>query len=364
MVSRRTLLGLLASAAAEAFQQPSFGDTPALKSGGTRCGRYVGVQAEKPQLQDSRFADFVIRNFNMLTPGNEMKWQRLRPNPDVYRFADADWIMNFAMQNHLAVHGHNLCWNVFNPAWFKQVLTKSNARQYLTDHITTVMRRYTGKIDSWDVVNEPVALWLNREDGLYPGPWLDLLGQEYIDIAFHAAASADPTALRILNINDVEQDKPIYVKSRAVTLDLIKALLKRQVPIQAIGLESHLTAAFPASSDARNRFIRELRDLGLEVLITEMDVNDTAIPGDVRTRDTAVAAYYYAYLTEVVSSAVARRIIFWTLSDKGNWLAFEHGADFVRADGQPLRPGLLDDELAPKPAFDSAKRALDGLCRS
>ena len=100
----------------------------------------------------------------------------------------------------ILVSGHNLCWNsqAAAPTWFKSVLNKWNAHRYLTEHITTVMRRsMPGALTTWDVVNEPTVFWSKRPDKLYPGIWLDLLGPTYIDTAFHAAAAANRRALII-----------------------------------------------------------------------------------------------------------------------------------------------------------------------
>ncbi len=340
--------------------------TDSLKALGAACGLKIGVQEEMKPLQDPSFAQSVIANFNLLTPGNELKWARLRPAPDSYNFADADWMVNFAQTNGMLVHGHNLCWNAPNatPAWFASTLTKQNARQYLTDHITTVMTRYKGRIDSWDVVNEAVVPWSKRPDGLYPGIWVDLLGPEYIDIAFHAAAAADPKALRVLNIYDVEQNIPDHDKGRRDNLQLLQQCLQRKVPIQAIGIESHLNASQPLGGDALNQFLTQVRGLGLQVMITELDVNDSLVPGDVLARDAAVAKCYSDYLTSVVPAGKVNQMIFWSATDRGNWLNSMKGPAFQRADGSLHRPGLLDTNLLEKPAYHAVASAISNVCRN
>ena len=180
-------------------------------------------------------------------------------------------------------------------------LTPANAQQILTSHISTVMKRYTGKITSYDVVNEPIATWLGRPDGLYTGPWLTALGPDYIEIAFHAALDADPSALRVLNTAHVEQKGKGDDLARSKTLDLVRDLVKRGVPIQAVGLESHLYGAVNSGTDKnRDAFIAGLRDLGLKILITELDVNDTEISGSAATRDQAIATCYSDYLRSIL----------------------------------------------------------------
>jgi endo-1,4-beta-xylanase len=374
MKRRDLLLGSLGLGASFALSEllraspiSSGGVVGSLKALAARSGLKLGVQAGKASLQVPEFVQFVTENFSLLTPGNELKWPSLRPTAETYNFEVADWMIEFCQSHGLLVHGHNLCWNSpsANPAWFPSVLTRDNARHYLTDHITTVMKRYRGRIESWDIVNEPVVFWSKRPDGLYPGIWLNLIGAEYIDIAFHAAQAADPSSLRVLNCYYVEQDNPDFEKTRELTIALLQQLLKRGVPIQAIGIESHLDASAPIGGSSYIRFIEKVRDMGLQVLITELDVDDSQVPGDKRNRDRVVAQRYYDYLTEVVPAGNTNRVIFWTPSDRWNWLNSTNlPPKFRRADNQPHRPGLLDDALQKKPAFDAVDAALQRLSGS
>jgi endo-1,4-beta-xylanase len=338
-----------------------------LKALAAKSGLKIGVQASKSNLVVPEFVEFVTKNFSLMTPGLELRWPRLRPTPDTYNFDDADWMINFCQTHGLLVHGHNLCSTGpnGNPPWFSSVLTRSNATHYLIDYISTVMTRYRGRIESWDVVNEPIVFWSKRSDGLYPGIWLDLIGPEYIDVAFHAAQAADPNALRVLNCYCVEQDNPDFEKTRLLTISFLQQLLKRKVPIQAIGIESHLDATAPPAGLSYVKFIEEIRSMGLQVLITELDVDDSHVPGDKRNRDNIVAQRYYDYLTEVVPAGRTNRVIFWTPSDRWNWLNSTNlPAKFRRADNQPHRPGLLDDALQNKSAFDAVSAALVRLSGS
>jgi endo-1,4-beta-xylanase len=315
-----------------------------LKAAGASSGCQVGTAAPLVLLQNASIAQFVVRNFNLLTASG-LKWDAVHPQPDSYNFTEADWNINFAEKNGMRVHGHNLCWNSpANPPWFKSVLNQANARQFLTSHITTVMRRYQGRVDSWDVVNEPVVSWSRRSDGLYPGAWLDLLGPEYIDIAFHAAALADPKPLRILNIYDVEQGTPEDELTRTRTTALLKQLVARGVPIQAVGLESHLDASQPLGQTSFLEFIKEIRGLGLEVLITELDVLESRATGISMDWDQAVAKYYGDYIDQMLSAAHPRSVIFWSLQDR--WYR-----------GKRIQ-GLTWDHLKPRLSCQAALMAL------
>jgi endo-1,4-beta-xylanase len=338
-----------------------------LKAYGDACGRLIGAQADKWELQIPELAEFIGSNFSILTPGNQLKWSVVHPAPDKFNFADADWTMNFAKQHGMALHGHNLCWNGYNPGWLKKVLTKSNAEQYLTQHIKTVAGRYAGRINSWDVVNEPVGVGMRRPDGLYPGPWLELLGTEYIDIAFHVTAETDPKALRVLNVHHVEEDIASDDQARKVTLNLIQQLVKRGVPIQAVGLESHILASDPVVGKGRDQFVKQLRDLGLQILITELDVDDTKVQGDIPTRDQAVANTYHDYLMAIIPVADPKQIIIWTVTDQRNWIdgaATTNRSRYGRGDAASHRPGLLDQDLGKKVVFNAFADALKKTCSS
>jgi endo-1,4-beta-xylanase len=314
-----------------------------LKVAGQRRGCQIGVAASKASLQDPDVAQFVARNFNLLTASG-MKWDAIHPGPESYDFAEADWNVSFAESNGMRVHGHNLCWDAGNPAWLKSVLNKSNAEQSLTAHVTTVMKRYQGRVDSWDVVNEPVVSWPGRSDGLYPGIWLDLLGPQYIDVAFHAAALADPKALRIINIHHVEQGTLDDELARSRAIVLLRQLVARGVPLQAVGFESHLDAAQPLGGGSFVEFIKQIRALGLGVLITELDVMENRKQGDSRNWDETVAKYYGDYVTQMLTVAEPRFVIFWSVDDR--W-----------AIGRRVQ-GLTYDHGKPRLNYNAALRAL------
>jgi endo-1,4-beta-xylanase len=362
-MNRREFVALTALAALSTAVPEAQGERLAgpLGSLGSPCGMNIGCQALRNFLQDPAFAHIVTTNFNMLSAGNELKWARVRPRPDAFDFADGDWMISFAEKNHMRFHGHNLCWNVANPAWLPTVLTKENARKYLTDHIHTVAGRYAGRVHSWDVVNEPVDFRGGRPDGLRTGIWLDLLGPEYIDIAFHAAHEADPKALKVLNVYEVETDFKYSTSTRDSTLKLVRNLVQRKVPIQAVALESHLNGTDSMRSASRDKFLAELRELGLEILITEIDIDDTALPADIGVRDELVAKNYSEYLMDVIPAGQVKTVIFWTVRDGDTWL--DASPSNARRDKLPHRPGLWDKTLAPKPAVAAVANALHRVCK-
>ncbi len=324
-------------------QAPS--DRVPLKIAARRLDCQIGIAADRAMLSDPAQARIVAENFNLLTVKG-LKWDALRPTPDTWNFAEADFNIQFAESHGMKVHGHNLCWNapIAYPSWFKTTLNKSNAREVLTSHIQTVVSRYKGRIDSWDVVNEPVVPW-NVPGGLYPGIWLDLLGPEYMDVAFRAAAAADPKALLVLNIHHVEQGSAGDELNRGRALTLLRSLKSRGVPVQAVGIESHLDASLPEAGPALRQFIAGIRALGLQVLITELDVQETRPPGSSSSDwDHGVARVYGEYISDVLAATTPHSFIFWSLLDR-----WENGKKIQ---------GLLQANLSPRLGFGAADRAL------
>jgi endo-1,4-beta-xylanase len=329
-----------------------------LASLGSACNMKVGIQSSTGRFTQSVLGPFLQANFNMITP--PLKWTNIRPRPDEYDFVAADHEFAYSKVHGLAVHGHNLCWNSYNPEWFGSVLTKQNARDHLSGYIKTVVGRYHGQVDSWDVVNEPIALWNKKPDGLRAGPWLELIGPEYIDLAFYETRATDPSCLRTLNLNGCESQSSEGAKVRAASLNLVKALLNRGVPIQAVALESHIDGPWRPGDSAFMDFLRDLRNTGVQVYISELDVNDTAIAGSSDQVEAAVALTYCNYLRDVLSVIPLKRLIFWTSSDRFDWYGTLATTQtrWRRPDGKPHHLGLTDNDFAPNAAYESLRALL------
>jgi endo-1,4-beta-xylanase len=160
---------------------------------------YGGAVAYDHLLQDQSYRAVVLREMNMIVPENELKWDTLRPSPTHYDFTKADYLMRFARLNDKTIRGHCIARHKQLPVWFAAVVNSSNASQILTEHITTVVRRFAGQMHSWDVVNEQVETWDANVDGLRVTPWLTALGYDYMDLAFRTAHAGDPNAILVCN---------------------------------------------------------------------------------------------------------------------------------------------------------------------
>jgi endo-1,4-beta-xylanase len=305
------------------------------------------------------YTQLVLSQANIVVAENAMKWRALRPSPTTFEFSQADRLMRFARVADQRVRGHNLCWHEGLPDWFATTATKENAQQLLVNHIQTVAGRYRGQIHSWDVVNEAVLPKDGRADGLRKTPWLDLLGPGYVELAFQTAAAADPAARLTYNEYDIELDTPEQSDKRACVLMLVRRLKARNVPIHAVGIQSHLRADEPRAGVGLRNFIRELKKLDLEVYVTELDVNTRGVEGGPAVQDEAVAAVYEQYLGLVLSEPNVAAVLTWGITDAHTWLNNSKAEWVVRKDGARQRPLPFDDDLQPTPAFDAVRSAMD-----
>jgi endo-1,4-beta-xylanase len=140
-------------------------------------------------------------------------------------------------------------------------------------------------------------------------------------------------------------------------LKVLDHLLEARVPVHALGVQAHLKAGrFAAGFDAKayRRFLSQVADRGLAILITELDVLDDGLPADPEARDRGVADTFRRYLDAALAEPAVTTLMTFGLSDRYTWLE----EDFPRHDGAPRRPLPFDEKLRPKPTYHVLERAL------
>jgi endo-1,4-beta-xylanase len=303
---------------------------------------------------DAGYAALVREQSNIVVAENAMKWGPMRPTIDTYNFVEADALVAFAEANTMKVRGHNLCWHRQLPGWFETEATTANARDLLTSHIQHVAGRYAGRMHSWDVVNEAILPTDGRADGLRESPWLKLVGDDYIELAFHTARAADPTALLTYNDYGIEGEDAASARKRAAVLILMRRLKARRVPLDAVGIQSHISAGHQYGTGLTG-FMTAIRGMGLQIFLTEMDVNDREWPADDGIRDSVVADTYGSYLDLTLREPAVRVAITWGITDRSTWLNSED----ARRDHLPERCLPFDDKDAPTKAFFAIRNSFD-----
>jgi endo-1,4-beta-xylanase len=306
---------------------------------------------------DPAFIDLVREQAGLVVAENEMKWQVMnRGTPDDDDYGPADTIANFASANHLVLRGHNLLWYHRTPSWYFDLPSRQEQERAVVRHIQELAGHYRGKIHSWDVVNEPIEPKDGRPDGLRTKVFLETLGPEYLDLAYRTAKQADPAARLVVNEYDIELDAPEQEARRVALLHLLEKMKGSGTPVDAVGIQAHLTAVGgpPFSAAKLRRFLAEIAGLGLTIQITELDVTDERAPADIAVRDQLVADTYRRFLDAALDEPAVKMVVTWGLSDRHSWIVRRETYEAKwRTDGVLSRPLPFDAHLEPKPACEA-----------
>lgn len=365
--NRRRIIaaGLAALGSATAIGLPSRGDTAetvALRKLAADNGLLYGTTISAAQITgDPEFIGLVLHQAGLVVAENEMKWQVMnkgaRGDDD---YGPADTIADFALKNGLVLRGHNLLWYMRTPSWFFDLESRQEMERAVVEHIHSLAGRYRGKIHSWDVVNEPIEPKDGRPDGLRAGVFLEMMGPDYLDLAYHTARETDPAARLVVNEYDVELDAPEQEARRTALLNLLERMRRSGTPVDVVGIQAHLSCAGgpPFSAPRLRRFLAEIAGFGLTIQITELDVADGDAPADQTVRDRLVAETYSRFLDAALDEAAVKMVVTWGLSDRHSWIVRRETNEAKwRKDAMLSRPLPFDADLQPKPAFDAIARA-------
>jgi endo-1,4-beta-xylanase len=297
----------------------------------------------------------LMKHFGALVAGNAMKWESLQPKEGQFAWADADRIVEFAGLTGMRVRGHCLVWHNQTPAWVFQDPkdpTKPASRELLLKrmktHIQSVVAHFKGQVEGWDVVNEA----LSDKDGLRSGAegnkWLEILGPGYIEQAFRWAREADPAAILTYNDYNLESDS----RKLGEALKLVAGLKAKGAPVDAIGLQMHVSIAYPPLAQVQDAIAR-IAAIGVKAQVTELDVSvyssDTEPKKDITAELLLAQAQRYKDLFAIFKAAAAKGaldiVVVWGLADDGTWL------DDFPVPGRRNAPLLFDRRLQAKPAF-------------
>jgi len=377
MLSRRHFLAAASAAATAACTTPNksgvisqnslMGDVPSLndiaESSGLRFGNAIafwgdgaGEGGNRPDnpFNDIKYMELVKTHCGIVVPENEFKRYTVQPVPGDYRFERANGIAKFAADNNMGLRGHTLLWNrdTYMPQWVQDLdFNAASAEAHLDTYFGDLISNFNGQVYSWDVVNETI----DTETGkLRETVFTKALGPGVIDTAFRIAKSHAPNAQLVYN--DYMSWEKHSATHRKGVLKLLEDLKKRGTPIDALGIQGHLgtyagdpVTGFADSNDKADwlNFLQEVRAMGLDVTITEFDVNDERLTADVTKRDQIVADYAREYLDMTLDFENVKEILSWGLVDHHSWLQ-----DFwPREDGLDKRGTPFDKNYQPKLLF-------------
>lgn len=325
----------------------------------------AAINPQQASGKDKVGTEVIKKQFNAIVADNCMKSAEIHPEEDRYNFTRADEFVEFGEKNNLVITGHTLIWHSQLSRWFCVDKDGKNVspevlKQRMKEHITTVVKRYKGRIKGWDVVNEAF-----EDNGSYrKTKFYEILGEEYIPLAFQYAHEADPEAE--LYYNDYSMAHP---GRRAAVVKLVQDLKKRGIRIDAIGMQGHIGMDYPKISEFEKSMLA-FAETGVKVMITELDL--TVIPSpDPNVGAEVSASFEYKKemnpypneLPEDVSKAwtarmndffrlflkhqdIITRVTLWGVGDHTSW---RNDWPMVGRTDYPL---LFDRNYQPKPIVD------------
>lgn len=250
---------------------------------------YIGTALSEEQIlgEDEPAIEVVKSHFNSITAENIMKSEVMQPVEGEFDFTLSDKFVEFGEQNDMKIIGHTLIWHSQAPDWFfvdenGDDVSPEVLMQRMRSHILTIVGRYKGRIHGWDVVNEAI-----EDDGSWrKSKFYEILGEDFIRIAFELAHEADPDAELYYNDYSMANEGR---RNRVVSM--VKTLQEQDVKIDGIGMQGHLNLNSPSIEDFE-KSIQEFADLGVKIMITELDLS--VLPS-VRSNDGANVKSTFEY---------------------------------------------------------------------
>lgn len=248
---------------------------------------YIGAAINTIQVdgEDPQAIAIVEKHFNSVVAENCMKMESVQPEEGVFDFADADAFVAFGEKNYMKIIGHTLVWHSQAPKWLfvddeGNDVSRDVLIERLRTHIFTVVERYKGRVHGWDVVNEAIL-----DDGSWrPSKLYQIIGPEFVQMAFEFAHQADPNAE--LYYNDYNVSTPA---KRDGIYNMVKDLIDNGARVDAVGLQGHLSMDTP-TVEAKEEAILKMASLGVQTMITELDI--TVLPWPSRRLSAEVSLNY------------------------------------------------------------------------
>jgi len=321
-----------------------------------------GAAAAEAIDRDIGYRDLYISQARLITTDTALKMGTVASRPGVKRFEPADKLLQFCTTNWIGLRGHCVIWNEWVPQWVRN-MTLAERRLFFDGYIEDVVGRYVGKLQSWDIVNEPFWPGHKAPGGYRLGPWYDAFGTDYVRRAFERAGTVDKATKFVLNEAQTERDDALGLAVREGLLKLVTELKDFGVRLDVVGLQGHLQPKYKHDPARFADFVHKLSELGVDIYITEFDVRDDTFPDDIHARDELVAKTAEAFLDNVLQVPAVKAVIAWELADNYSFYTDLAKKKDPSATRLP-RPLPYDSNLQKKPLWFAMQRAFTNARRA
>lgn len=319
------------------------------------CAEFSSIPYANDELDEAarEKSEVVFKNFFELFNYTTLPfyWANFEPvknQPDTARIKKAaQWFLS----KGCAIKGHTLCWHTLAPSW---LLDMSNS-EILSTQLSRIKRdvtEFAGYVDIWDVINEAVIMPVfDKYDNGITRICKEKGRINTVREMFSEAKKANPDAK--LLINDF-----VYTSIDAYEI-LIEGCLEAGIPIDAIGIQSHMHQGYWGVGKTLE-ILERFSQFNLPIHFTEntivsghtmppeiIDFNDYVIDSWPSTnegeeRQAREAAMHYRTLFE---HPAVESITWWDFMD-GQWL------------GAPV--GLMTRENRIKPVYEELHKLIKG----
>ena len=329
---------------------------------------HIGAAINDSQIigTDTLAVRLLEKEFKSITAENVMKWEEIHPLPDSFYFDLSDKFITLGEKNDMHIVGHTLLWHSQIADFMHNIQDSAMMANHIEKHINTIVGRYKGRVHTWDVVNEA----LNEDGSLRESLFFNVMGEDFLELAFKYAATADPQAQLVYN--DYNLWKP---EKRKGVERLVKKLQTKGVKIDGVGMQAHWSIDGPALEDIENSIIA-YHALGVKVMFTELDITVLPNPWDLEGAEISQnfegSAYMDPYpngLPDSLQLKLAQRykdifdlflkhedkisrVTFWGMNDGHSWL------NNWPIKGRTNYPLLFDRKNRSKKAYDSVLQLL------
>ncbi|GLR19528.1 beta-xylanase [Portibacter lacus] len=315
--------------------------------------------------RDASTDSVIQKHFNSIVAENCMKSMNIHPEIDRFFWDDSDAFVQYGIDHHMEIIGHNLAWHSQTPSWLfidenGNDVDREEMLKRLHDHIVSIMTRYKGKIKGYDVVNEAI----NDDGSMRESKFYQIIGPDWVEQAFKFAAEADPSAE--LYYNDYNMSNQI--KSKAV-YKMVQQMQEKGIKVDGIGMQGHLNVGSPSLKDFEKSIIM-FSELG-KVMVTELDVTVLPWPDQNASAEVSLRAEYQEEMNPYPSGmsdsmsqalnnryidifdlllkhkAKVSRVTLWGVNDNQTW------RNNWPIEGRRDYPLLFNRDNTPKPAVDS-----------
>lgn len=275
-------------------------------------------------------------------------WRGFEPAPGDPDTARLMATAKFLVDHGVTVKGHTLLWHTLAPTWLMG-LSLDEVEAHIRRRITREVSDFAGIIDLWDPINEVVIMPTFDAEVNAITPLARAKGRiEMIRLAFETAREANPDARLVVNDFDLSADYE----------NLITEILEAGIPVDAIGLQTHMHQGFRGEEQIAE-ILERFGRFGLPLQLTEtslvsgdlmpreiVDLNDYVVDtwpsteeGEARQADEIERHY-----RTVLAHPLVESLTYWGITDAGAWLGAPIG--LIRADGTP------------KPSYEALRRLI------